>query len=221
MTTVYKSSARRSFDTQSSTGLSESSPLLSRPPSDASNLSLGTSNASQRCYYQQFDEKNHEQHVIDSVPSRCHVPDNVQNSNGGDRGDFDIPQHPNNSELESRLERQHQAAIKIDPKVFFSNERTFLAWLHTSVLLAGSSIALSSFSNDTLPNRLYGVFTLSLAIAFICYAMYQYSERSRMMIRASPGPYEDTVGPSILAIMLVLSILAQFTLQIYPILSGW
>ena len=76
---------------------------------------------------------------------------------------------------------------KIDPKVFFSNERTFLAWLHTSVLLAGSSIALSSFSNDTLPNRLYGVFTLSLAIAFICYAMYQ-CERIDKVSR----PYQNT-----------------------------
>lgn len=32
--------------------------------------------------------------------------------------------------------------VKIEPKVFFANERTFLAWLHMSVTLATISIAI-------------------------------------------------------------------------------
>ena len=32
--------------------------------------------------------------------------------------------------------------VKIEPKVFFANERTFLAWLHMSVTLASISIAI-------------------------------------------------------------------------------
>lgn len=34
--------------------------------------------------------------------------------------------------------------IKVEPKVFFANERTFLAWLHMSVTLASISIAIVS-----------------------------------------------------------------------------
>jgi uncharacterized membrane protein YidH (DUF202 family) len=68
-----------------------------------------------------------------------------------------------------------KAAIKVEPKVFFSSERTFLAWLHTSILLAGASIAITSFSDDSgdLLDQLYGIILLPVAIAFLCYAMHQ------------------------------------------------
>jgi hypothetical protein len=32
--------------------------------------------------------------------------------------------------------------VKIEPKVFFANERTFLAWLHMSVTLASIAVAI-------------------------------------------------------------------------------
>jgi uncharacterized membrane protein YidH (DUF202 family) len=32
--------------------------------------------------------------------------------------------------------------IKIEPKVFFANERTFLAWLHMSVTLAAIALGI-------------------------------------------------------------------------------
>ena len=39
------------------------------------------------------------------------------------------------------------APVKIDPKVFFANERTFLAWMHVSVILAGASVAIVAFTD--------------------------------------------------------------------------
>lgn len=32
--------------------------------------------------------------------------------------------------------------VKVEPKVFFANERTFLAWLHMSVTLAAISVGI-------------------------------------------------------------------------------
>lgn len=65
--------------------------------------------------------------------------------------------------------------VKVDPKVFFANERTFLAWLHVSVILAGASVAIVSFSetHGAGMDQLYGVILLPVAIAFIVYAMMQ------------------------------------------------
>ena len=67
------------------------------------------------------------------------------------------------------------APVKIDPKVFFANERTFLAWMHVSVILAGASVAINAFteSHDSAVNQLYGVILLPVSIAFILYAMMQ------------------------------------------------
>lgn len=71
------------------------------------------------------------------------------------------------------IRKTNKAAIKVEPKVFFASERTFLAWLHTSVLLAGASIAITSFSEGDLLNQLYGIVLLPVSITFLCYAMHQ------------------------------------------------
>uniref|UniRef100_A0A7S4RA87 DUF202 domain-containing protein n=2 Tax=Ditylum brightwellii TaxID=49249 RepID=A0A7S4RA87_9STRA len=111
-----------------------------------------------------------------------------------------------------------KAPIKVEPKVFFSNERTFLAWLHVSVILAGASVAISAFADANPWSQLYGVLLIPVAVAFICYAMYQYARRADMIRRKDPGPYEDLFGPTVLGIMLMLSIVAQFSIKLYEIM---
>jgi uncharacterized membrane protein YidH (DUF202 family) len=115
-----------------------------------------------------------------------------------------------------QLLKPRKAPVKIEPKVFFANERTFLAWMHLSVILAGASIAIMAFATDANPlSQLYGVVLLPVAIAFIVYSMYQYTRRARMIRHRMPGPYEDTVGPVVLGVMLMVSIVAQFALKMY------
>ena len=115
------------------------------------------------------------------------------------------------------LLKPRKAPVKIEPKVFFANERTFLAWMHLSVVLAGASIAILAFAqDDSNPvSQLYGVVLLPVAIAFIVYSMYQYTRRARMIRHRHPGPYEDVVGPTVLGVMLMVSITAQFALKLY------
>jgi uncharacterized membrane protein YidH (DUF202 family) len=84
--------------------------------------------------------------------------------------------------------------VKVDPKVFFANERTFLAWLHVSTILAGASVAIVAFSAEHTagPDQLYGVILLPVSISFIVYAMMQCEfvffdlscSRSVLMIRS-------------------------------------
>ena len=113
--------------------------------------------------------------------------------------------------------KPRKAPIKIEPKVFFANERTFLAWMHLSVILAGASIAILAFSdgsNSTRLSQLYGILLLPVAIAFIVYSMVQYQRRSYMIRHRLPGPYEDTVGPVVLCTMLMVSIVIQFAVKL-------
>ena len=65
--------------------------------------------------------------------------------------------------------------INVAPKVFFANERTFLSWMHTSIILAGASFALQSMGDNRgdIMKQMYGVALLPVAIAFISYAMFQ------------------------------------------------
>lgn len=114
--------------------------------------------------------------------------------------------------------KPRKAPIKVEPKVFFANERTFLAWMHISIILAGASIAILAFSDyDNFGKQIYGLIMLPVAIAFILYAMYQYMRRAYMIRNKMPGPYDDTVGPTVLGIMLMISITAQFAIKLTEI----
>ncbi|GMI43554.1 hypothetical protein TeGR_g6592 [Tetraparma gracilis] len=114
-----------------------------------------------------------------------------------------------------------KAPVKIEPKVFFANERTFLAWLHTSVTLASIAIAIIAFSassSSTASSRIgqwYGLTLLPVSVAFMVYALRQYTSRAGMIRRREPGPYEDTVGPVFLGVALCVSIVANFGLKLW------
>ena len=117
--------------------------------------------------------------------------------------------------------KQRKAPIKVEPKVFFSNERTFMAWMHIAIILAGASVAIMASPVDdgdtetSKRNKIYGYITFPVAVAFIVYAMYQYVRRAYMIRMKLPGPYADYVGPTILAIMLMVSIVTQFAIKLY------
>jgi hypothetical protein len=44
------------------------------------------------------------------------------------------------------------------------------------------------------------------------------ARRAAMIRRKDPGPYDDTVGPVVLGIMLLLSIVAQFAIKVFTLM---
>lgn len=53
------------------------------------------------------------------------------------------------------LPRERKVPIKVEPKVFFASDRSFLAWLHAPVLLAGASVAIVAFADANPWSQLY------------------------------------------------------------------
>lgn len=44
--------------------------------------------------------------------------------------------------LKGKKQKPRKVPVKVEPKVFFANERTFLAWLQMAVTLASISVAI-------------------------------------------------------------------------------
>lgn len=63
--------------------------------------------------------------------------------------------------------------IKVEPKVHFANERTFLAWLHVVLVLAAASMTIVTYAEDSLANQMYGIVLLPVSVAFIFYSLWQ------------------------------------------------
>ena len=117
-------------------------------------------------------------------------------------------------------QKPRKMPIKVEPKVFFANERTFLAWLHMSVTLASISVAIVAFAEANEWSQIYGLLLLPVAIAFCVYSLWMYVKRSNMIRRKDPGPYEDRVGPVVLATMLTFAILVNFFVKLYSMSTG-
>jgi uncharacterized membrane protein YidH (DUF202 family) len=89
-----------------------------------------------------------------------------------------------------RLASHHLRKVptKVEPKVFFANERTFLAWLHMSVTLSSISVAIVAFAEANAFSQIYGLMLMPVAIAFCCYSLFMYMKRSSMIRQRHPGP---------------------------------
>lgn len=61
---------------------------------------------------------------------------------------------------------------------------------------------------------------MPVAILFCCYSLYIYVTRADMIRRKDPGPYENRIGPIVLASLLGFSILANFFVKLYDTFDG-
>lgn len=97
--------------------------------------------------------------------------------------------------------------VRVEPKVFFANERTFLSWIHFSIFLGGISTALVGFGNRNA--KISGYLFAFISILFTLYALYLYQWRAERIRQRDPGPYDDRIGPNAVVIIFVMAMIAN------------
>jgi len=102
--------------------------------------------------------------------------------------------------------------VRVEPKVFFANERTFLSWLNFSVILGGLAVGLLNFGNDKVGKISAAMFTI-VAMAIMVYALTTYHWRANAIRKRGSGPYDDRIGPTVLCISLLAAIIVNFVLR--------
>lgn len=101
---------------------------------------------------------------------------------------------------------------RVEPKVFFANERTFLSWLNFTVILGSLAIGLLNFG-DKVGRISASLFTL-LAMGTMVYALITYHWRANAIRRRGSGPYDDRFGPTMLCFFLLIAVIVNFILRI-------
>ncbi|KAH8925414.1 putative VTC1-protein [Atractiella rhizophila] len=113
------------------------------------------------------------------------------------------------------LQRQNNKRIalpvRVEPKVFFANERTYLSWLNFSVILGGLAVGLLNFGDKVgkISAALFGI----IAMAIMVYALVTYHWRANAIRKRGSGPYDDRFGPTILCIALIAAVITNFALR--------
>jgi uncharacterized membrane protein YidH (DUF202 family) len=102
---------------------------------------------------------------------------------------------------------------RVEPKVFFANERTFLSWLNFTVILGGLSIGLLNFGRDATSLICAGLFTV-VAMGCMVYALVTFHWRARSIRLRGQGGFDDRFGPTVLAVVLGGAVVVNFVLRV-------
>ncbi|KAF0486751.1 SPX-domain-containing protein [Gigaspora margarita] len=110
--------------------------------------------------------------------------------------------------------RRVAVPVRVEPKVFFANERTFIAWLHFTIIINGFALGLLNFGSDDLSNIVAGTF-MFVSLMIMLYALGMYLCRVYMIRKRSSGPYEDKFGPAFICGLLFVGVLVNFCFRFW------
>eukprot|EP00598_Pedospumella_elongata_P002752 CAMPEP_0184973280 /NCGR_PEP_ID=MMETSP1098-20130426/5134_1 /TAXON_ID=89044 /ORGANISM="Spumella elongata, Strain CCAP 955/1" /LENGTH=726 /DNA_ID=CAMNT_0027495727 /DNA_START=49 /DNA_END=2229 /DNA_ORIENTATION=+ len=113
----------------------------------------------------------------------------------------------------------HVTGQKVEPKLFFANERTFISWLHMSVILSSMSIGVLAFTGDSSESHFFAVLMMPLSLCFIVYAVRTYLWRSDKINTRDVERWDDPFGPLILTFLLILAMSIQFYYKLVEVLE--
>ena len=97
------------------------------------------------------------------------------------------------------------APVDVDPRSWFSNERTCIEWLHSAGILSAFAAGLVA-SNDTT-TRTAGIGMLIPAIAIVLHAARMQHIRARQLDTRTVDAHFDRVGPTLLTFLLSILLL--------------
>ncbi|CEQ41926.1 SPOSA6832_03677 [Sporobolomyces salmonicolor] len=105
--------------------------------------------------------------------------------------------------------------VRVEPKVFYANERTTLAWIEFSVIISAIGIGILSFSDphDDVALAAAASFT-TVALLAILYTAYTYVWRVASIRARRAVSYHDWIGPSALCGVLLLAVIVNFSLRL-------
>jgi uncharacterized membrane protein YidH (DUF202 family) len=101
---------------------------------------------------------------------------------------------------------------RVEPKVFFANERTFLSWLNFTVILGGLAVGLLNFGDSV--GRISAALFTFVAMAAMIYALSTFHWRAKSIRVRGQGGFDDRYGPSVLAVALLGAVIVNFVLRI-------
>ncbi|CCF50442.1 hypothetical protein NDA11_001444 [Ustilago hordei] len=122
---------------------------------------------------------------------------------------------------------------KVEAKVWFANERTWISWLRLSVLIG--SFALALFNSDTFFKddngqhagggqkngylssgsiKAFGAVYAGIAVLTLLWGLYNYQRRLTLIKTKHPGNFDDLIGPPLVCAALFLAVLLNFIIRV-------
>lgn len=142
---------------------------------------------------------------------------NSKDTNSISNSILDHSDHKNNLKYLENNTTRINIPVRVEPKVFFANERTFLRWVQFSIFLGGLGTAMLGL--ESFRSNVCGAIMVLLAILFACYALHLFAWRAEKIRNRDPGPYDDGKGPIMLIGMFVVALIFSVIFK-FPMKGG-
>ena len=86
-----------------------------------------------------------------------------------------------------RIPQKISTPVRVEPKVFFANERTYFSWMTFAVLLGSFSVALVN-TGDKI-GKIAGLMYTMISLSTLIYGYGLYYRRHELIMARASGPY--------------------------------
>ncbi|EMD34016.1 hypothetical protein CERSUDRAFT_107790 [Gelatoporia subvermispora B] len=106
--------------------------------------------------------------------------------------------------------------VRIEPKVYFAAERTFLKWLHFAIYIGTIATTLLNFipPDDSTGLISAWLFTLAALVAIAYSAVIFVYRALQLRRRRAEGMYYDKYGPTVLSVFLISALATNVGLRL-------
>lgn len=113
-----------------------------------------------------------------------------------------------------KVPKKVHTSIKVEPKVFFANERTFFSWMKVSAVLVTFSLAL--FNSGDTAGKICGIVYTLVSVSTMMYGVGLYYRRRELIRARLAGPYDEMVGPTMVCLALLFAVGMNAYLKFSP-----
>lgn len=109
--------------------------------------------------------------------------------------------------------------LKVEPKVWLANERTFLKWQHICILQGGLAVGLYSSAGQNRVAEIMGVIYILIAVFAGLWGYTMLRIRRSMILERSGKDFDNMIGPIIISISLIVALILNFVFQVSSSIS--
>jgi len=109
---------------------------------------------------------------------------------------------------------KNDAPLRIEPKVWLANERTFIKWQHVAILLGTLAVSLYTAAGQDKTAEYMGIAYTIIAVFTGAWGYYMYIVRRGMIVARSGKDFDNFVGPIIVNVALIIALLLNLYFKI-------
>lgn len=104
--------------------------------------------------------------------------------------------------------------LRIEPKVWLANERTFLKWQHICVLLGSLALGLYTAAGENFVAECMGIAFIAIAVSAGLWGNLMLRRRRAMIVERSGKDFDNMIGPLAVSVALMIALIVNFVFAV-------